>query len=378
MKKTLLAVAIPALLASGAASATTFYDNNGTKIDIKGQFRIALEYSDARDGQGEDGTKFRDLGSRFGFAVKHDLGNGLYGLGEFEWGNDTQQRETNFSLKNRLAYAGMGLDGVGELTFGRVLSPFDDVHLSEYSYEYGHNLEFGHAVFDPKNKLVDGSTGPNGNDNFIGRNSNTAKFMSADFNGFSFGGTYSTQSTSDWGNDGRLRNAYTVAGFYDSGFGLLINAGYGHGKFQGGNLASFGGLTGAVSYDNYEADIWGVGIRYTIDAFSIGADIGQAKVKADMVDSTNTHYSHKPKADLYGIGAKYNIDKSNLYFGYYFTDGNSKADVKEEKKLVLGTDYQFTPSFRTYVEYANIDVKEVRRGTQKDENVGLIGLRVYF
>lgn len=387
MKKTLLAVAIPALLASGAASATTFYDNNGTKIDIKGQFRIALEYSDIRDGQGEDGTKFRDLGSRFGFAVKHDLGDGLYGLGEFEWGNDTQQRENSFSLKNRLAYAGMGLDGVGEVTVGRVLSPFDDVHLSEYSYEYGHNLEFGHGLLNPKNSSVNG-VNSNQNDNFIGRNSNTAKFMSADFNGFSFGGTYSTQSNeSNWDTVGRLRNAYTLAAFYDSGFGLLVNAGYGHAKMKDGGLsaaasAGFVGFPGitpgvATTVSNYTADIWGIAARYTIDAFSIGVDFGQARVKAD-IDQVGAHYKYNPKVDLYGIGAKYNIDKSNVYFGYYFSDGNSKADVKEEKKLVLGTDYQFTPSFRTYVEYANIDVKEVRRGNQKDENVGLIGLRVYF
>lgn len=390
MKKTLLAVAIPALLASGAASATTIYDNNGTKIDIKGQFRVALEYSDARDDAGEDGTKFRDLGSRFGFAVKHDLGDGLYGLGEFEWGNDTQQRENSFTLKNRLAYAGMGLDGVGEFTIGRVLSPFDNVHLTEYNYEYGHNLEFGHSILNPKGRTV-GGTNSNQNDNFIGRVSNTAKFMSADFNGFSFGGTYTTQTSGDdWEQLGRTRNAYTLAAFYDSGFGLQINAGYGHAKMKDGTFRAgaageytwFPGFTSGagaadVRVSNYTADIWGIGTRYTIDSFSIAFDFGQAKVEADLDQGLN-HYKYNPKVDLYGFGAKYNIDKSNIYVGYYFSDGNSKADVKEERKAIVGADYQFTPSFRAYVEYANVDVKEVRRGSQEDENKGLIGLRVYF
>jgi outer membrane pore protein F len=375
MKKTLLAVAIPALLASGAASATTLYDNNGTKVDIKGQFRIALEYNDNRDQPGEDGTKIRDLGSRFGFMVKHDLGDGLYGLGEFEWGNATQSQEKDFELRNRKAYVGMGLDGVGEVTMGRVLSPFDDVAMSDYSYDYGGILDFGHGINN------------GAQDNFIGRVSNTVKFMSADFSGFSFGGTYTLQSDDTWSTLGyehsmEMRNAYTLSGFYDSGFGLKLNAGYGHAKANGGAVTP---TPPALAYnlDKYEADIWGVSAEYTIDAFSIALDVGQAQTKEERT-TAGVSSSEKKKTDLYGLGAKYNLGKANVYGGYYFGDGNSKADVKEKHLIVVGTDYQFTPSVRTYIEYANTDYKhqngasDATKAKYKDGNKAMIGMRVYF
>lgn len=357
MKKTLLAVAIPALLASGAASATTLYDNNGTKVDIKGSIRIGLEYNDNRDLTGEDGTKFRDMGSRFGFKVTHDLGDGLYGLGELEYGNNTQSGESGFKLKNRLGYVGLGLEGVGEFTFGRVLSPFDDVAMSDYTYDYGGILDFGHGVSRSTT------------DNFIGRVSNTAKFMSADFGGFSFGATYSTQSNSygDIDTDGNslddtgVKNAYTLSAFYDTGFGLKVNAGYGHAKAN-----SYG-------YDaDLTSDIWGVSAEYTVDALSLAVDLGQSQTKLKVSGD-----SAKARNDLYGFGAKYNLGKANVYGGYYLADGNKNAAYKSEHTVTVGTDYQFTPSVRTYVEYANVKAKFHGGGSEK-ENKAVVGMRVYF
>lgn len=360
MKKTLLAVAIPALLASGAASATTLYDNNGTKVDIKGSLRIGLNYSDNREGSGQDGTRFKDMGSRFGFKVTHDLGDGLYGLGELEYGNNTQSGEGSFNLKNRLGYVGLGLEGVGEFTFGRVLSPFDDVAMSDYTYDFGGILEYGHGVLK--------SSGKDG-DNFIGRVSNTAKFMSADFNGFSFGATYSTQSDSYkesapgvFADDTGVRNAYTLSAFYDTGFGLKVNAGYGHAK---GN--SYGSNVDVTS------DIWGVSAEYTVDALSLAVDLGQAQTKAKVSGVG----SAKARNDLYGFGAKYNLGKANVYAGYYLADGNKNADFKSEHTITVGTDYQFTPSVRTYVEYANVKEKYHGGGSEK-ENKAVVGMRVYF
>ena len=345
MKKTLLAVAIPALLASGAASATTLYDNNGTKVDIKGSIRIALEYNDNRDAAGEDGTKFRDVGSRFGFKVTHDLGDGLYGLGELEYGNDTQTTEKNIDLRNRLGYIGLGLEGVGEFTFGRVLSPFDDVAMSDYTYDYGGILAFDHGVRK-------GST-----DNYIGRVSNTAKFMSADFNGFSFGTTYTTQADFDTSgaNETQVRNAYTLSAFYDTGFGLKVNAGYGAAKLD-------------QSADD-KSDIWGVSAEYTIDALSLAVDVGQSNVKSLA--------GVKSRNNLYGFGAKYNLGKANVYGGYYLADGRKSTIHKSEQTVAVGTDYQFTPSVRTYVEYANVKTK-FRVGDSEKENKAMIGMRVYF
>lgn len=363
MKKTLLAVAIPALLVSGAASATTIYNNNGTQVDFNGQMRLGIEYNDQRDEAGENGTKIRDTGSRFGFAVKHDLGNDLYGIGELEFGNNTQSKESEFKLKNRKAYVGLGLTDIGEFTYGRVLSPFDDVAMSDYSYVYGGILDFGHVI----NR--NGQSGSS--DNFIGRVSNTIKVMSADFNGFSAGATYTMQGEEEWNSDANtatrardIDNAYTLSVFYDTGFGLKANAGYGHANYNGG----FGAAGTADYYDDAKADIFGASVEYSIADFAIAFDIGQSQAKQD---------GWKGKVNLYGVGTKYNItDKSKLYALYSYADGKKDVSDESEQRVILGADYRFTPAVRTFLEYSW--TKEKVADDSEKTNEVMLGMRFYF
>ncbi|MGL5043433.1 MAG: porin, partial [Plesiomonas sp.] len=107
MKKTILALAVPALLAAGVTNAATVYNNDGTKIDLKGSIRLLAEDGARRD------ADLSDDSSRIGLGIKHDLGNGLSGLGYIEMGYDTQKQESTNDgpIKNRLAYAGLSLDG---------------------------------------------------------------------------------------------------------------------------------------------------------------------------------------------------------------------------------------------------------------------------
>lgn len=365
MKKTLLAVAIPALLVSGAASATTIYNNNGTQVDFNGQMRLGIQYDDAKDGNGQNGTNIRDTGSRFGFAVKHDLGNDLYGIGELEFGNNTQSKENEFKLKNRKAYVGLGIDGIGEFTYGRVLSPFDDVAMSDYTYVYGGILDFGHVV---GRNVLDSSS-----DNFIGRTSNTIKIMSADFSGFSAGATYTMQGEENWDGEGTaakdVDNAYTLSVFYDTGFGLKANIGYGHANYNGGS-ATFG--DDSYSYDNAKADIIGASVEYSINDFAVALDVGQSQSKAKF-DGENV----KAKANLYGLGLKYNLtDKSKLYGEYTYADGKKDASDLSETQVIVGADYRFTPAVRTFLEYAWVKNK-MEDESEKDNKV-MLGMRFYF
>ena len=49
MKKTILALAVPALLAAGVTNAATVYNNDGTKIDLKGSIRLLAEDGASRE-----------------------------------------------------------------------------------------------------------------------------------------------------------------------------------------------------------------------------------------------------------------------------------------------------------------------------------------
>ncbi|KAB7702579.1 porin [Plesiomonas shigelloides] len=355
MKKTILALAVPALLAAGVTNAATVYNNDGTKIDLKGSIRLLAEDGARRD------ADLSDDSSRIGLGINHDLGNGLSGLGYIEMGYDTQKQEktSDSPIKNRLAYAGLSLDGVGTLTAGRITAPFDDVAVSDYTWTYGGVMDFG--------KMQDSSDrGPFGSKNtFLARTSNSVKVESAEFNGFKAAGSY-TMKTGD--NYSDVDNAYTLAAFYTSDFGLTFNAGYGHGKSVGKEA----NLTPAIN--STDADIWGIGAQYAIGDFAIGLDYGQAKLDWNTVGESNS------KANLLGVGVKYQIiEQTKVYAGYYGRDYSDYKNWDRHDLYVVGTDYAFSKNVVTFLEYAHDDYKYVKPTTdvKNDDRIGL-GFRVYF
>lgn len=357
MKKTILALAVPALLAAGVTNAATVYNNDGTTIDLKGSIRLKMEKVDSKD------VDLKDDSSRIGVGIKHDLGNGLSALGYYEMGYDTQKQGSS-QITNRLGYAGFSMNDIGTLTFGRVTAPFDDVAVSDYSYIYGGVMDFG--------RMEDASTG-NGildKNNFLARVSNTMKVESAQYNGFSAAASYSFGTNGDRvdanGNatEGNLDNAYTLAAFYESDFGLTFNAGYGHGK-----------STGAVGIESQDLDIWGLGAQYQIADFSFALDYGQAKLDSNIAGQD------KYKADLLGLGAKYQvIPQSSLYAGYYLRDYKDQLVENTDKNevYVAGVDYQFTKNVVTFIEYAYDKTSYTNNLASEADNKGSLGLRVYF
>lgn len=369
MKKTILALAVPALLAAGVTNAATVYNNDGTKIDLKGSIRLLAEDGARRD------ADLSDDSSRIGLGINHDLGNGLSGLGYIEMGYDTQKQEktSDGPIKNRLAYAGLSLDGVGTLTAGRITAPFDDVAVSDYTWTYGGVMDFG--------KMQDSSDrGPFGSKNtFLARTSNSVKVESAEFNGFKAAGSY-TMKTGD--NYSDVDNAYTLAAFYTSDFGLTFNAGYGHGKSVGRESSPANGSIPAIAAINsVDSDIWGIGTQYAIGDFAIGLDYGQAKL--DWNDSSYNN-GQRSRANLLGVGVKYQIiEQTKVYAGYYGRDYSDYKNWDRHDLYVVGTDYAFSKNVVTFLEYAHDDYKYADNRIVKasdiknDDRIGL-GFRVYF
>ena len=72
MKKTVIALAIAALAAAGTSSAATVYNQDGTKVDLSGSFRIFL----GKVGENQRGDLIND-GSRIKVNASHALDNGL-------------------------------------------------------------------------------------------------------------------------------------------------------------------------------------------------------------------------------------------------------------------------------------------------------------
>lgn len=91
MKRNILAVVIPALLAAGAANAAEIYNKDGNKLDIYGKVDVRHYFADSKkdnNGKSEDGDDSR---VRVGIKGDTQITDQLTGFGRFEWGNQNQQ-----------------------------------------------------------------------------------------------------------------------------------------------------------------------------------------------------------------------------------------------------------------------------------------------
>ncbi|EAM3347487.1 porin [Salmonella enterica] len=372
MKKRIL-IGIIVGTAMMSAQASNVYDNKekGTKVDITGSLRLMLEDSSKRGRtDGDSDSKLKDEGSRVGVKYVQRLTQEVDAIGYFEYGGDTQKADDNFTFNNRQSYGGLKFKDIGELDFGRVTSPFDYVHRSDYSYEYGNSG----ALYYGGGKIARVGGGDN---NYIKRVSNTIKFMSQSWNGLQAGATYTMQTGT---NVNDIKDAWTMGIFYKSPWNLQINAGIGHQTTNGSTDAN--AKYGYSDVNSAKEDIWGIGMRYDIPEInlSVGLDYGGYQIKDgnEGEDDDYAPYPDKIKAKLYGIGAKWTYDQWGFYSVYGLRDGNEAADNYQETRTILGSDYAFNKLFKLWLEYTNLTASSDDPDDRVSDDKFALGLRYYF
>lgn len=140
MKKTLLATAIAGAMVYGAtaAQAATVYDQDGTRLDINGRIAMGISgggHQDVEPGEPKaGGTEFRDVYSRLGISMSHQIDPALRAFGRVEWRfkGDERDQSTGFA-EVRHSFIGLESTQFGTVMAGnfdsfynsRVMSPFD-------------------------------------------------------------------------------------------------------------------------------------------------------------------------------------------------------------------------------------------------------------
>jgi predicted porin len=122
MKKTILAMAVPALLAAGSASASiNLYDADGVKVDASGAAEV--QYFQAI-GENQDGQWRLDDGD---FAVNTEVAvsDDLAAIGHFAF------KFEDSTTKNDELYVGFKGSNWGTITFGRQLLINDDMGITK-------------------------------------------------------------------------------------------------------------------------------------------------------------------------------------------------------------------------------------------------------
>ena len=328
MKKTILAIAIPALFAS-AANAAVVYDKDGTSFDIYGRVQanaytdvdVANPYSSSHEGDAElVGT------SRLGWSGKVALNNTWSGIARTEWQVSAENSYNKFN--SRHVYVGFDGSQYGQIIFGQTDTAFYDAIAST-------------DIFNEW-----GSTG-----NFYDSRQEGQIIYSNKFGGFTGKLSYQTSDDSavkisDVGNDSKVttfenikRNyGYAAAAGYDFDFGLGLNAGYAYSDLETNeNAATFG---------EGEKNEWAVGAHYAINGFYFAGIYTEGELKND---TSGVKY----EGQGYELASSYNVDAWTFLAGYNFKEGKKSGKSYEDMvdETLLGVQYNFTSKLKAFTEY---------------------------
>ena len=341
MKRNILAVVIPALLAAGAANAAEIYNKDGNKLDLYGK-AVGLHYFSSD--KGDDGDKSY---ARLGFKGETQINSELTGYGQWEYNFAANNTEGGSDAQNgnktRLGFAGLKFADYGSFDYGRNYGVVYDVEgwtdmLPEFggdTYTYTDNFMNGRAtgVATYRNKnffgMVDGWNfalqyqGKNDRSDLKRANgdgvgvSTTYAIMDT---GVSVGAAYSSSNRtiqqkaqiSDGGTSagGNVAEVWTLGAKYDANnvyFATMYSETH--------NMTPFGSLSKAVANKtrNYE-----VVAQYQFD-FGLRPSIAYLQSKGkDLVQEFNgAMYNNKDLVKYVDVGATYYFNKNmSTYVDY--------------------------------------------------------------
>ena len=354
MKKTVIALAIAAFAATGAANAATVYNQDGTKVELGGSARIFL----GKLGKDQRGDLVND-GSRIKINATHTLDNGLSAFVGYETRFNGSQKEkqsgsnTGFgNITTNKLFVGFGFENVGKLSFGRQATTADDVLGDGLYYRSGAN----NILTTSADKSI--------------------KFRSADFEGFSFGADYlfGNADKAATAATGKIyKNGTGVAAFYNYDFeknhNIEFAAGYTFEHYLNSNSS-------ATSQKNHN---WLLSSHYRLDAFRFAVAYGQSteKVTGAAHDTKGKYIFLESKydlADVAGIPSTLGLQWER----YSEKDYNGQDQGKSIKNQYIAmADYKLSKNVVPYVQYTRATEKD-NVGQRTSENVYGAGLRVHF
>ena len=326
MKKTLLAVAVPAVIFCNAVSAVELLKTDEATVDFYGQLRTQIEKYEDKDVTLNAGS------SRAGIKADYALTDTVDVFGKVEFGLNYKADGSDYTMKNRLHYIGVDTD-FGKVSIGRQWIVSDDIYGAEYSYFFGGNGIL-HATlsgarhdslikynYEGENFLLAANYGLAEDDS----NQELAElFVSSSvghFN-FHFGGGVNRDKSFSIGTKTVTPNP-AIPEFTKE---EKITADIENTFFEGTLEYMVGSVLLGFTYYNSELEKKGSNVTIDGDGFSFGATYGWA-------------------------------DNATAYtgVGYAAQESNALGADGDGKIFYLGTDYNFNSWSRIYVEYGYED-----------------------
>ena len=347
MKRNILAVVIPALLAAGAANAAEIYNKDGNKLDLYGKVDGLHYFS---DDEGNDGDQTY---VRFGFKGETQITDQLTGYGQWEYNVQSNHAESQGTegTKTRLGFAGLKFADYGSFDYGRNTGVLYDV-----------------AAYTDLQPEFDGMT--YGADQFMfQRSSGLATYRNNDFFGLVDGLNFALQYQGKNGNGEETNNGRDVLGQNGEGYGMSMSYDMGYGISAAGaffNSRRTSEQNGAGAYRNImgrgdKAEGYSGGLKYDANDVYLAVMFTQSYNAARFGSSDSSVYGYANKAQSFEAYAHYQFDFGlRPFVGYNQTKGkdlgragNGKdyGDQDLVKFVDLGATYFFNKNMSTYVDY---------------------------
>ena len=393
MKRKVLALLLPALLAAGAVNAAEIYNKNGNKLDLYGKVDGLRYFS---DDAGSDGDQTY---ARVGFKGETQINDMLTGYGQWEYNIQANGTEGDKGDSwTRLAFAGLGFGQNGTFDYGRNYGVVYDVEAWTDMLP-----EFGGDTYTQTDVYMLGRT--NGvatyrNKGFFGQvdGLNFALQYQGNNEGSSLGQEGSGNSTNrklaKENGDG-----FGMSTSYDFDFGLSLGAAYSASDRTDDQVAR-GYQDGMNHRNNYAggetAEAWTVGAKY---------DANNVYLAAMYAETRNmTYYGGgngegnggiANKTQNFEVVAQYQFDfglrpsiaylqsKGKDLGGQEVSRGNWRYVDKDLVKYVdVGMTYYFNKNMSTYVDY-KINLLDDNDSFYKDngistDNIVALGLVYQF
>ncbi|WP_219372094.1 porin OmpC [Citrobacter sp. Colony475] len=364
MKRKVLALLLPALLAAGAANAAEIYNKNGNKLDLYGKVDGLRYFS---DDAGSDGDMTY---ARLGFKGETQINDMLTGYGQWEYNIQANGTEGDKGDSwTRLAFAGLGFGQNGTFDYGRNYGVVYDVEAwTDMLPEFGGDTYTQTDVY------------------MLGRTNGVATYRNKGFfgqvDGLNFAlqyqgnnegeGTWSGQEGSG-NSEGRKLAKENGDGFgmstsYDFDFGLSLGAAYSASDRTDSQVAR-GYQDGMNKRNNYAggetAEAWTVGAKYDANNVYLAAMYAETRNMTYYGGGNGENNGGiANKTQNFEIVAQYQFDfglrpsiaylqsKGKDLGGQEVSHGNWRYVDKDLVKYVdVGMTYYFNKNMSTYVDY---------------------------
>ncbi|MEB5924145.1 porin OmpC [Franconibacter pulveris 1160] len=349
MKRKVLALLVPALLAMGTAHAAEIYNKDGNKLDLFGKVDARHTFSD-NPGDDGDGTYIE-----LGFKGETQISNDLTGYGMWNYKLMANSVESDNTSYNKLAFAGLKYGDYGSFDYGRNYGVIYDVEAwTDMLPVFGGDSYTYH-------------------DNYmIGRGNGMATYRNTDFFGLVEGWNFALQYQGNnegegQGNEGAGVGHNSLASQNGDGFGISTTYDFGMGFAASAAYSSADRTTaqanagrGKSAYAGGErADAWAAGLKYDANNLYLAATFAETRNMTPYGSSdSRLGGGIADKTQNIEVVAQYQFDfglrpslaflqskaKDVWYDGRYFNKDLVKyADV--------GASWYLNKNFLTYVDY---------------------------